>query len=109
MPLYAYTCSSCGDFHDWRSMSACNQSVACPRCGTRSRRAVAAPTILGMDASTRIAHMRNEKSAHEPKVVRRDHRQAHGHHHHAHASPNRAAGRLGSNLHQSSRRWMIGH
>jgi putative FmdB family regulatory protein len=108
MPLYPYTCSSCGDFHDWRSMSACNQSVACPRCGTRSRRAVAAPTILGMDAHTRKAHMRNEKSAHEPRVVRiepGDHGHSHGHHRHA----PRAADRLEPHLHQSSRRTMIGH
>jgi len=108
MPLYPYTCNDCGDFQDWRSMTACNQSAACPRCGTLSRRAVAAPTILGMGANTRKAHMRNEKSAHEPRVVRKEH----GHHEHAHGHHGyapRAADRLEPHLHQSSRRWMVGH
>jgi hypothetical protein len=60
-----------------------------------------------MDARLRNAYMRNEKSAHEPKVVRSE-----PHHHHAHGSHGHANGagdRLGSHLHQSSRPWMIGH
>jgi putative FmdB family regulatory protein len=104
MPLYPYTCDSCGDFQEWQSMKACDQSVACPRCGMVSRRAVTAPTILGMDARVRYAHMRNEKSAHEPRVVRRDDKE-HGHHVHAHAGTHSH----GSHLHRSSRPWMIGH
>jgi putative FmdB family regulatory protein len=68
MPLYAYTCSSCGDFKDWQSMTACDQSTACPRCGQASPRAITAPTILGMDAHLRNAHARNERSAHEPHM-----------------------------------------
>jgi putative FmdB family regulatory protein len=106
MPLYPYTCNDCGDFQAWRSMAACDQPAACPRCGTPSRRAVAAPRILGMDEHTRIAHMRNEKSAHEPRVVRKE-PSHHGHGHHGHAP--RAADRLEPHLHQSPRRSMIGH
>jgi putative FmdB family regulatory protein len=115
MPLYPYTCNDCGDFQAWRSMAACDQPAPCPRCGTPSRRAVAAPRILGMDEHTRIAHMRNEKSAHEPRVVRKEHAHdgyAHGHDRHAHGrhlhAP-RAADRLEPHLHQSARRTMIGH
>ncbi|MBV9530413.1 MAG: zinc ribbon domain-containing protein [Bradyrhizobium sp.] len=104
MPVYPYTCESCGDFQKWQSMAECDQSVACPRCGVESRRAVSAPTILGMDEPLRHAHMRNEKSAHEPLVVRRDVRKP-ARHAHAHAG----AGTHGSHLHQSSRPWMIGH
>src|SRR5271154_3885945 len=86
MPLYPYTCKRCGDFQTWRSMSACDRPAACPRCGMLSRRAVAAPIILGMDPNMRKAHMRNEKSAHEPRVVRKEsshHGHAHGHREHA--------------------------
>jgi len=101
MPLYPYTCESCGDFQEWQSMTACDQSAACPHCGRVSRRVVSAPTILGMDARVRDAHMRNEKSAHEPRVMRRDDK--HGHHSHAGADSH------GSHFHQSSRPWMIGH
>jgi putative FmdB family regulatory protein len=105
MPLYPYTCDSCGDFQDWQSMTACDRPTACPRCGTMSRRAVTAPTILGMDARVRNAHMRNEKSAHEPRVVRADDWKPHGHHAHVRDATNGH----GSHLHQSSRPWMIGH
>lgn len=103
MPLYPYTCESCGGFQKWQSMTACEGSVACPRCGSIAHRAVSAPTILGMDAHVREAHKRNEKSAHEPRVVRRNNDQ--GHHGHAHAG----AGTHRPHLHQSSRPWMIGH
>ena len=84
---------------------ACDRPAACPCCGTMSRRAVTAPTILGMDARIRNAHMRNEKSAHEPRVVRADDWKPHGDHAHAHG----ATDGHGSHLHQSSRPWMIGH
>jgi putative FmdB family regulatory protein len=108
MPLYPYTCQRCGDFQTWRSMSACDQPAACPRCGMLSRRAVAAPIILGMDPNLRKAHMRNEKSAHEPRVVRKERsHHGHAHGHHEHAPP--GADRLEPHLHQSSRRTMIGH
>ena len=100
MPLYPYTCNSCGDFQEWQSMTACDQSIACPRCGAVSRRAVTAPTILGMDERLRRAHMRNEKSAHEPRVVRRDNQKQHAH---------AGADSHGPHLHRSSRPWMIGH
>jgi putative FmdB family regulatory protein len=105
MPLYAYTCSSCGDFEDWQSMTACGQSTACPRCGQVSPRAITAPTILGMDAHLRKAHARNERSAHEPQVVRRDKGEPHDHHAHAHGG---ASGHA-PHVHRSSRPWMIGH
>jgi putative FmdB family regulatory protein len=103
MPLYPYMCESCGGFQKWQSMTACDRSVACPRCGRVSHRAVSAPTILGMDARVRDAHKRNEKSAHEPRVERRDHKQTHRAHAHAGADSD------GSHFHQSSRPWMIGH
>jgi putative FmdB family regulatory protein len=105
MPLYLYTCNSCGDFRDWQSMAACDQSAACPRCGTASRRAVTAPTILRMDSRRRTAHARNERSAHEPRVVRGEDWKPHDHRGHGHG----AARGHGPHLHRSSRPWMIGH
>jgi putative FmdB family regulatory protein len=99
MTLYTYHCHSCGDFEDWQTMAVCDRSVACPRCGTASRRAVSAPSILGMDAPLRKAHTRNEKGAHEPRVVRKDAQQPHGDHVHGHSH----------GFHRSSRPSMIGH
>ena len=107
MPLYPYTCDSCGDFQDWQSMTACDQPAACPRCGTMSRRAVTAPTILGMDSRMRNAHMRNEKSAHEPRVVRADDWKPHAHHTHAHGATSRRVAQeriLRSDVHRGRRR-----
>jgi len=70
MPLYEYECTRCGPFRDWRSMSEFEKPAKCPDCGRAAPRAIATPT-LGMDAGTRKAHSINEKSAHEPRVVRR--------------------------------------
>ncbi len=109
MPLYTYNCDSCGGFRDWQSITASDQSAPCPRCGTASQRAVTAPTILRMDPRKRNAHMRNEKSAHEPQVVRREKREPQGAHRHAHGHAHGGAHGLGAHLHTSSRPWMIGH
>jgi len=70
MPLYDYTCPSCGPFREWRSMSQYQQPAACPECRRSAPRAVATPT-LGIDAGLRRSHAINEKSASEPRVVRR--------------------------------------
>ncbi|MBM3585256.1 MAG: zinc ribbon domain-containing protein [Alphaproteobacteria bacterium] len=70
MPLYDYECETCGPFRAWRSMSAYRRPAPCPDCGRSSRRAVVMPA-LGMDSGQRNAHAVNEKSANEPRVVRR--------------------------------------
>jgi putative FmdB family regulatory protein len=104
MPLYDYHCSTCGDFRAWRRMSEANEAVRCPTCEASASRAVAAPNLALMNAHNRVAHQRNEKSAHEPQVVSRprqaDHAHGHSHghghhHHHGHGG--------------GSRPWMIGH
>ncbi len=107
MPLYDYACEDCGPFRDWRPMSNAAESVACPSCSGPAGRTIATPFIANMNANTRIAHQRNEKSADEPQVMTREqvqrlgpkrseaqcHHHGHGHHH----------------THRSSRPWMIGH
>jgi len=73
---------------------------------------VAAPNLTHLKVAIRDAHARNEQSAHEPRLVRREQmegRQLHHHHHHEHAPLPPETARLGKNLRQSSRRWMIGH
>ena len=71
MPLYDYRCDCCGDFRDWQAMARSQEPVDCPTCGRPARRRVATPFIAFMPSHTRIAHQRNEKSAHEPKVMTR--------------------------------------
>jgi putative FmdB family regulatory protein len=70
MPLYDYHCRSCGPFREWRRMADFAKPAKCPECRRPAKRSVATPA-LGMDAGLRKAHATNEKSAHEPRVVRR--------------------------------------
>lgn len=104
MPLYDYHCTRCGDFRAWRRMSEAGDPLDCPSCDGPAVRAMVAPNLALMPGNTRIAHQRNEKSAHEPKVASRDshqpqaghsHGRGPGHHHHGHGA--------------GGRPWMIGH
>jgi putative FmdB family regulatory protein len=108
MPIYDYECASCGPFRRMMKMSEAGAACACPACGEPGRKQVTAPYLADMKPQTRMAHARNEKSAHEPKVVRRgeaggDWPGGHGHHHHAHGDTH-ADGWI-----QSRHRSMIGH
>jgi hypothetical protein len=95
-------------------MHSYEEPVACPGCGEASPRMVAAPNLPCASSTVRLAHERNERSAHEPRLV--THQQLHGSHGHDHAHghahahrPPPAASRLAKGLRQSSRRSMIGH
>jgi putative FmdB family regulatory protein len=114
VPLYTYVCHACGQFSDWQSMSRSHEPTPCPDCGDPATRAICAPSLALMPQSNRIAHRRNERAAHEPKVMSSDelersgrkraglpgchHGRGHGHGHHG-----------GLQVHKSSRPWMIGH
>jgi putative FmdB family regulatory protein len=101
MPLYDYRCTDCGEFRAWGAMRDAAAPVACPDCRQPAPRAVVAPNLALMQSNTRIAHQRNEKSAHEPKVVSRSgHEHGHaGDHGHRHQHGHGVGGRP----------WMIGH
>ena len=102
MPLYDYHCTECGTFRAWRSMREAREPAPCPDCDRPGERAMAAPGLALMASNRRLAHQRNEKSAHEPRLETRaappsdhghHHHHGHGHHHH----------------HKAGRPWMIGH
>jgi putative FmdB family regulatory protein len=83
MPLYDYGCRTCGPFREWRSMSEWESKVQCPSCSLPASRLAAAPMLGVLSPNKRILHERNERSAHEPKVVRReDLPRDHRHHEH---------------------------
>jgi putative FmdB family regulatory protein len=112
MPLYDYECATCGEFREWRSMTEWEATVPCPRCSLPASRLAAAPMLAVLSRNNRVAHERNERSAHEPKVVRRkdlphDHRH-HGHHRHG-VSP--LIKQQFGEVHRSppDRPWMVGH
>ena len=105
MPLYNYTCGRCGDFRAWQPMTQAAEAGECPACGRPAPRAVAAPFIASMNPNTRIAHQRNEKSAHEPQVMSRGQLERSGTKRCSHDGD----GKTHRHVHQSSRPWMIGH
>lgn len=117
MPLYTYACQDCGEFSAWQPMSSSQEPAACPQCGAPAARAICAPSLALMPHNKRVAHTRNERAAHEPKVMTKDqlqrsgrkraglpgchHARGHGHSHgHQHG---------GLQVHKSNRPWMIGH
>ena len=104
MPLYEYVCDDCGPFTEIERMVRASEPKACPSCEQLSRRGISAPFLANMDPNNRVAHQRNEKSAHEPKVgnVNKHDHSHHGHKHgHGHGKHR--------HVHKGSRPWMIGH
>lgn len=121
MPLYTYECQHHGGFSDWRKMSESGLPSACPVCGDLARRSVSAP-YLGIDSGLRKAHGINEKSGHEPRVVRRRRGDPIPHdahrdlsqnqasaHAHAHQHPGHAHDHGGSQAQVSNHPWMVRH
>jgi putative FmdB family regulatory protein len=71
MPLYEYECVSCGPFSALRKMSESSLSALCGGCGSESGRIISVPNFALMAKAKKAAYERNEKSAHEPKAIKR--------------------------------------
>ncbi len=101
MPLYEFSCESCGPFEQRRSFAEANEPMLCPSCQTIATRAYTLPGLYKTSKAERIARSRNEKSAHEPRVERRsmDERGTSSNHHHHHPTRH----------HGPHRPWMLGH
>lgn len=69
MPLYEFSCSTCGDFEVWRRMSETSVPVYCAECKALSKRIYSAPNVNL--SSGRLASMSRSKSD-EPRVMKRD-------------------------------------
>ncbi len=70
MPIYSFTCRACGNFTEMRSMARADVAARCPLCRRAAKRVFTVPYVARMNPALRRAHERNEKSAHEPRVVR---------------------------------------
>jgi putative FmdB family regulatory protein len=118
MPLYDYACATCGLFRGWRAMALYDQPAPCPECGALAPRDVAMP-VLGMDWQRKKAHSINERSANEPRTVRRRRGDPMVHDPHADLSVHRqkALARKHSHAHssgdahahRSNHPWMVRH
>ena len=114
MPIYGYDYQACGPFTDMQPMSRASEPMPCPECGEPAPRGISAPFVANMDPNNRIAHQRNEKSAHEPRVASgtpgghgHPHSHPHGHGHSHGARRNTGLGEGLRNTH--TRPWSIGH
>jgi putative FmdB family regulatory protein len=71
MPLYDFQCHTCGPFTLQRSIDDRDHPVLCNGCGRKASRSVSAPMLSLMSGIRRDAHVRNERSQHEPGVSNR--------------------------------------
>jgi putative FmdB family regulatory protein len=71
VPLYEYECREHGVFDLVRSLSDWKSRGRCPRCENEAERILSAPAVSRMARSDVIAHDRNERSRHEPRVAER--------------------------------------
>ena len=101
MPVYDYHCATCGPFESSRPMKESSEPAACPQCAALTARVLVAPSLNLMQASTRKAEIRNEKSANAPEVVSRMPDASHRAHRHHEAHDHKR--------HKPARPWMVGH
>jgi putative FmdB family regulatory protein len=70
MPVYEYLCDECGPFTAMRPMAECELPHGCPDCGGQAPRVIlTAPHLSSLSAERRLAHARNERSAHAPQAL----------------------------------------
>jgi putative FmdB family regulatory protein len=69
VPVYAFTCESCGPFDLVRPVADASRAAACPKCGAEARRVFTPPGLALLTRPVRRALEVEEKSAHEPDVV----------------------------------------
>jgi putative FmdB family regulatory protein len=101
MPMYEYACVEHGVFEAHRTMGECAAPGICPECGGDAARILSVTGLRTVDAPTRMAHERNEKSRHEPRLAG----SASG------TEAVRSAGKVGCSSQGSgvSRPWALGH
>lgn len=68
MPVYDYSCPTCGPFEALMPMARCKDPVTCGACGaTAPRVLLTAPALANMGTGRRRAHETNERAADSPK------------------------------------------
>lgn len=124
MPVYDYKCDQHGLFHELETMERAAMPAPCPVCQKLSRRVIAIPSKVVQMAPERLKAMeRNEKAAHEPRILTPDSAHEHhnkgqcgchgksGHRHDTHDSLKQQViyTANGEKMFPSQRPWMISH
>ena len=65
LPLYEYSCETCGQFEAWRAIAEVSQPMHCPDCEVVARRLFSPPALL----STGLGSARRASS--EPRLVQK--------------------------------------
>lgn len=108
MPLYEFECEDCGPFAKLRNLDQSSLPAACPECGASSARVFSVINLRSTGPINRIAHERNERSAHAPHVCGSG-----CSHTHAKSKPRAAKNSdkpvLQYSTRRNSRPWMLGH
>jgi putative FmdB family regulatory protein len=110
MPVYDYRCQQCGEFLLVRNINEAHLPAECSECGQSASRIISAPRLSLVSSATRIAHERNEKSAHKPLTAWRSSCGCSGKHT---CSSTGSATQSGTGLQmqtkKTARPWMLGH
>jgi putative FmdB family regulatory protein len=72
MPTYEFECLDHGAFDEQRPMALAKSPAPCPSCGREAPRVLSLTNIPYLAASARRARDINERSCHEPRLVRRE-------------------------------------
>ena len=108
MPVYEFECPDCGRFTALRNLALSGHPAACPTCGTVSPKVFSVINLRGMRPENRVAHERNERSAHAPHVCGSG--CSHGHTKtKPRVKPKTDKPALQYSTKQNSRPWMLGH
>jgi len=110
MPIYEHFCFDCEqEFTHMRAMSQYKEPAPCPSCGVSCDRVTfSAPRSALLSPQARIAHQRNEKSAHEPRMSRGHVCGAACNHNHSSKTEEKTP-QLKQQLGKGRRPWMLGH
>lgn len=72
MPIYEFECADHGTFEISRPMAESRQPGPCPDCGEAAKRLLSAPMVATGSHIGRRAAAVNERSQHEPRIVKRE-------------------------------------
>lgn len=107
MPVYDYHCSECSiEFTELRPMAQSAEPSACPDCDSLAPRLISAPRLAVLTATQRKAHQVNERSAHEPRALKKHVCGSSCSHTHTSNTEAKPALKQGS---ANARPWMLGH
>ncbi|MEM6589546.1 MAG: FmdB family zinc ribbon protein [Pseudomonadota bacterium] len=68
MPVYQYTCATCGSFEETAPISRFAEPCECPACGALSERnLLSVPQLSTLNSQARAGHMINERASDNPK------------------------------------------